>query len=76
MKIIRSKKQNEALARLGALYAMARHATIKGVKEENTLEYMDKLIGNAAELAFIIGGREHRRRPMSPRERFLERRRK
>lgn len=56
MKIIRSKKQNEALARLGALYVMARHATIKGVKEENTLEYMDELIDNAAELAFIIGG--------------------
>lgn len=56
MKVIGSKKQNEALARLGALYVMAQHAVIKGVKDENVLEYMDKLIDNAAELANIIGG--------------------
>ena len=56
MKVIGSKKQNEALAILGALYMMAQHAVIKGVKDENVLEYMDTLIDNAAELANIIVG--------------------
>ena len=55
MKILTNKKQNEALARIAAMYVMARKA-INGVKEENCLDYLDKLIDNAAQLANIVGG--------------------
>ena len=55
MKLLTKKKQNEALARIAAMYVMARKA-INGVKEENHLDYIDKLIDNASELANIIGG--------------------
>lgn len=55
MKIIRNKKQREALARIAAMYVMARKA-INGVKDEHHLDYISKLIDNAAELACIVGG--------------------
>ena len=55
MKLLTNKKQNEALARIAAMYVMARKA-INGVKEEHRLDYIDKLIDNACELACIVGG--------------------
>ena len=55
MKLLTNKKQNEALARIAAMYVMARKA-INGVKEENHFDYLDKLIDNASQLANIVGG--------------------
>ena len=55
MKLLTNKKQNEALARIAVMYVMARKA-INGVKEENRLDYIGKLIDDAAELAYIVGG--------------------
>ena len=55
MKVLTNKKQNEALARIAAMYVMARKA-INGVNEENHLDYISKLIDNASELAYIVGG--------------------
>ena len=55
MKLLTNKKQNEALARIAAMYVMARKA-INGVKEEHHFDYIDKLIDNACKLACIIGG--------------------
>lgn len=55
MKLLTNKKQDEALARIAAMYVMARKA-INGVKEENHLDYLDKLIDNASQLANIVGG--------------------
>ena len=55
MKLLTNKKQNEALARIAAMYVMARKA-INGVKDEHHFDYISKLIDNAAELAYIVGG--------------------
>lgn len=55
MKLLTNKKQNEALERIAAMYVMARKV-INGVKEEKSLDYIGKLIDNASELAYLVGG--------------------
>ena len=55
MRLLTNKKQNEALARIAAMYVMARKA-INGVKDEHHFDYIDKLIDNACELSNIVGG--------------------